>query len=456
MTSTIAFEQHAWDQLAGALDMDVESAWVLLARHIQIDSFTDHTFLVCEAIAVPDSGYTLRGGDRLTLNPDAWYPAFLRAEAEDLVPIFVHTHPRMAPRHSDLDLDLDTELARVAGARLTRGSYGSLVIGNTREHPEFAARFTTDAETWLRVDRVRIVGERLTLLTHDNAIAPGIFNRQVLAFGEEGQRALKHLRVGVIGAGGTGSAAIEQLVRLGIEDIVVIDPQELADTNVTRVYGSELGMVGISKVEVAEASSTRIGLGASVTPVHGSLLKRSVAETLVHCDVILGCTDDHASRLVATRLPQAFLLHLIDCGVVIDSRSGALFDILARVTVVTPTSACLMCTGDIDPTQAALEALPVEEQAERIREGYAPGLDHTDPSVITYTTMTASLAVNELLSRLFGYCEDAPANKLTARIANRDFSRTRYAPRDAHRCNRRELIGAGLREPFLDYGWANE
>ena len=456
MTNAIAFEQRTWDQLAVGLELDVESAWVLLARHVNLDSDSDHTLLVCEAIAVPDGGYTRREGDRLTLNPDAWYPAFLRADAEDLVPIFAHTHPRMAPGHSELDLELDAELARVADARLARGSYGSLVIGNTREHPEFAARFAPSAGAWLRVDRLRIVGERLTLLTHDNAIAPGIFNRQVLAFGEVGQRALKHVRVGVIGAGGTGSAAIEQLVRLGVEDIVVIDPQELAETNVTRVYGSDIGMVGTAKVDIAEAASARIGLNARVAPVHGTLLKRSVAEALVHCDVILGCTDDHASRLIATRLPQAFLQLLIDCGVVIDSRNGALFDILARVTVVTPTSACLMCTGDIDPNQAALEALPSDEQAERIREGYAPGLEHTDPSVITYTTMTASLAVNELLSRLFGYCEEAPANKLIARIASREFSRTRHAPRGAHRCNHGELVGVGLREPFLDYGWTDE
>jgi hypothetical protein len=41
------------------------------------------------------------------------------------------------------------------------------------------------------------------------------FSRQILAFGEEFQRLLKKLHIGIAGLGGTGSAVCEQLVRLG-------------------------------------------------------------------------------------------------------------------------------------------------------------------------------------------------------------------------------------------------
>ncbi len=456
MTATLAFEEGAWDRLRAGLDAEVETAWVLLTRRVRTHDSKHDTFLVHQIVDVADHSYRVREGDRLSLGSNAWYPSFVRADADDLVPFFAHTHPRMDSRHSATDLRLDEELSRVASMRIGNRTYGSFVVGGTYEEPEFDGRFTSDASNWSRVDRVRIVGEQLTLMTHDGAIAPGVFDRQIRAFGEEGQRALEHLCVGVIGAGGTGSAVVEQLARIGVRDIVVIDPQELADTNVTRVYGSALEDAGTPKVDVAQANAARVGLGASVRSVNGSLLTRSTTEELAHCDVIFGCTDDHAGRLIATRLPQAMLQLLIDCGVVIDSRDGVLFDILARVTVVTPTSACLMCTDDVDPARAAAEALSEAEQEQRVREGYAPELDHTDPSVITYTTLVASMAMNELLSRLFGYADPTPANKLVARVASRALSTSRYQPRGSHRCGRRELIGVGLREPFLDYGWPDE
>lgn len=44
---------------------------------------------------------------------------------------------------------------------------------------------------------------------------PGWFSRQGLALGEDGQRALRGLHVGIVGLGGTGSIAFTQLAHLG-------------------------------------------------------------------------------------------------------------------------------------------------------------------------------------------------------------------------------------------------
>jgi molybdopterin/thiamine biosynthesis adenylyltransferase len=454
MTATLAFTQNTWDALRVALDLDVESGWVLLTRRVG-DLNGDVTLLVRDIVAVPDDAYEIRTGDRLSITPSGWLPAFTRADAEDCVPLFVHTHPGARAQHSRLDLHLDEELARVADIRLEQGVYGSLVLGGTPEKPAFAARIIGRHSSWTGIDRIRVVGQRLTLYVHDGAVPLPVFDRQIRAFGEEGQKLLGQLRVGVVGAGGTGSAAIEQLVRLGVGHIVLIDPQTLADTNVTRVYGSSLADVDHPKVAVAVRHAEATGLDPSIIPIHGSILDEDIMKTLSHCDVVLGCTDDHAGRLVLTRLPQALLQLLIDCGVVLDSRSGSLFDIFARVSVVTPTTACLVCMNDVDPEKARLEALTDEEREDLVREGYAPELGDPDPSVITFTTIAASLAVNELLSRVFGYCDEGPANRVVARIGSRDISRTRHVVRGTHRCGKRELVASGLAEPFLGYGWSH-
>src|SRR5688500_10935071 len=51
-----------------------------------------------------------------------------------------------------------------------------------------------------------------------------------------GSTVLGRLKVGVVGLGGTGSAVVEQLARLGVGELLLCDPQEFESTNVNRVY----------------------------------------------------------------------------------------------------------------------------------------------------------------------------------------------------------------------------
>ena len=455
MTATFAFTQSSWDKLCSALEADRETAWVLLARRVGDIASGDVTLLVREVVSVGDEAYTVRAGDQLSITPEGWLPTFVRADAEGCVPIFVHTHPGAPATHSRSDLQLEDELARVADVRLDGGMYASLVLGGSPTNADFAGRIIARKASWIELDRIRVVGQRLSLYAHDGPDPLPLFDRQVRAFGPDGQKVLEKLRVGVVGAGGTGSAVIEQLVRSGVRDLVVIDPQTLADTNVTRVYGSTLTHVDQPKVAIATEQADRIGLGARIKGIVGGILDEENAKALAHCDIIFGCTDDHAGRLVMTRLPQVMLQLLIDCGVVIDSRQGAIFDIFARVSVVTPTTACLICTGDVDSEIARVEGMSDDERESMQRQGYAPELDHPDPSVITFTTMAAALAVNELLSRLFGYCDNDPANRLVLRIGSREVSKTRHDVRGTHRCGKSRHLAAGFEDPFLGYGWSH-
>ena len=452
---TVAFAHQAWADLTSELDSDLETAWVLLAHSVGVPGAGDVTLLVHQVVPVPDAAYADRRRDGLSIRTSGWLPTLARADAEQSVPIFVHTHPGGDPRHSSWDYEVDEELARVASVRTDQGHYASLVLGGTPGEPTFQGRFKTESHNWVAVDRVRVVGERLTLLLPQDGEEESleVFDRQVRAFGEAGQRVLRHLRVGVVGAGGTGSAAMEQLVRLGVGEIVVADPETLTDTNVTRVYGSTLKDVDRPKVDIATDAAEVVGLGTHMVPIEGEVLEKRVVESLLHCDVILGCTDDDEGRVILTRMPQALLQLLIDCGVVVDSRGGQLFDIFGRVSVVTPTSACLVCMDEIDLERARAQATPVEERERLVREGYAPELDTTDPAVVTFTTITSGFAVNELLSRLFGYCDDEPANRMLLRIGSRSISKQRREIRGNHRCGRAQFLAIGSRAPLLDYGW---
>ena len=42
----------------------------------------------------------------------------------------------------------------------------------------------------------------------------------------------------MIGAGGTGSAAIEALARAGVQKIIIVDPVHFDESNLERIHGS--------------------------------------------------------------------------------------------------------------------------------------------------------------------------------------------------------------------------
>ena len=62
--------------------------------------------------------------------------------------------------------------------------------------------------------------------------------RLAAAFGDEAARRLQGATVGVVGAGGTGSAAIEVLARAGVGRLIIVDPDDLEPSNLERVHGS--------------------------------------------------------------------------------------------------------------------------------------------------------------------------------------------------------------------------
>ena len=63
--------------------------------------------------------------------------------------------------------------------------------------------------------------------------------RFVSAFGEQALARLRGSTVAVVGAGGTGSAAIEVLARAGVGKLIIIDPDHV-ETSESRTHARRL------------------------------------------------------------------------------------------------------------------------------------------------------------------------------------------------------------------------
>jgi len=303
----------------------------------------------------------------------------------------------------------------------------------------------------LEVDHVRLVGPGLQLASLTGTYSEmGRYDRQERVFGRAGQRILSALHVGVVGAGGTGSAIVEQLTRLGVGRLTVLDDDIVTETNLTRIHQSEPRDVGRAKCEIAGRLAGDFGVAFHA--VQGRVTDQAIARELAVCDIVFGCTDDHAGRIVLARMAPRYLQMLVDVGVTIDVVGGQVVGAPCRITTQEPGDVCLTCRGHVDLATAAAELLTDEERCSRSVEGYVPGLGEPDPSVVSYTTLAASIAVSVMISRLFGFSHLTSSDLLVDPVTGRWSSLERPScPNDG--CTSTEIIGSGDLEPFLGLAW---
>jgi molybdopterin/thiamine biosynthesis adenylyltransferase len=459
MTATLVLPTEIANEVQAAIQLNVETAGVLLARVAHAPN-GDIRVLGRQLRWVNDSAYIRREGDALTIASEGYVHALAEAEAFGGTCLWLHTHPgeHAVPRPSDHDQIVDQQISDLFRLRSGSPYYGTLIFSPRHSELTFTGYLQHENHAALALDRMWRVGDRWRLTrSFDSALPelPDLFDRNVRAFGSAVQETLSDLRIAIVGCGGTGSAVAEQLVRLGVRHFLLVDPDRLSASNLTRVYGSTVAQVGLQKVRVLAEHLTQIAADVQCDTLASMVTLESTARRLTSCDVVYGCTDDNAGRLVLSRLATYLLTPVIDCGVLLTSDSAdQLVGIDGRVTVLSPGQACLVCRNRIDLRRAAAELLAPDERKRRADEGYAPALEHTEPAVVAYTTLVAATAVAELLERLIGYGPTARPSEILLRCHDREISTNVASPRDGHYCHPSSgKLGLGVTQPFLEQVW---
>lgn len=456
MTSTLVLPEALTDALATAAELRVETAAVLL---VDPSPYGEDLRLVGHRLFVsPETAYLRRETDGMTLTPEAYVPALAEAERLGAIPIFVHTHPAAAPIPSLADGAVDAVLADVFRVRSGQEIYGTLIVSVRGGALEFSGALQPDGEPAIHIDRLWSVGSRWRLIRAFDASPTTLdasLDRNIRAFGAAVQQTLGELYFGIVGGGGTGSALAEQLVRLGVRRFILLDPDRLTASNLTRVYGSTPDDVGKLKIESLAAHLTSIAPDVRCELVPAMVTLEASARALGRADVIFGCTDDNAGRLVLSRLATYLVTPVVDCGVLLSAGEGGdLRGIDGRVTVLSPGAGCLVCRGRIDLARAMQELRTPEERRRMEDEGYAPALGQVEPAVVAFTTMVASAAVAELLERLIGYGPEPRPSEVLLRWHERETSTNFIAPRPGHYCDPLSgKLGRAGALPYLEQLW---
>jgi molybdopterin/thiamine biosynthesis adenylyltransferase len=131
----------------------------------------------------------------------------------------------------------------------------------------------------------------------ERGILPARYQRNRNAMSVSDQLILFRSSVAVIGCGGLGGYVVEELARLGVGKIVVIDPDVFEEHNLNRQLFSTPANLETAKVEAAAKRVTEINPAVTLVPIQAAFSPENGADLLGGCQVAVDALDSIQVRL---------------------------------------------------------------------------------------------------------------------------------------------------------------
>jgi molybdopterin/thiamine biosynthesis adenylyltransferase len=409
--------------------------------------------LITEVLSPPTNAWDFQGAGVLRPSAQWTSAAVSRAIAAKAGLMFIHSHPdpRFPIGFSPSDTSSFISLAKTLAPMLA-GPFVAVVA-----HPQGWSGYIWLNKKLVPIASIASIGAGLRFLSPMPHVVTGALDaRQKDALGAM-HDVLRGLIVAVVGTGGLGSVIAEQLVRMGVREIILIDFDVLdTDSNIRRVFGARIKDLRKSKlrtkVEVVTGHLKRLGFDVSIRSVSADIRVEQAFRETLDADVVLCATDTHASRATVNELASTYLLPVVDVGVrVAQKTSGSLSGLFADIRLLTPSRPCLWCRGTINADTIRAENLPQGERRRLITEGYVVnGFGVAAPSVVTLTVMASGLATSALLGLLSGEADVIPSGYWVDGLLGDSRINEPSQPNDRCLCRQNIGLGDAAVPPFID------
>jgi len=367
-----------------------------------------HILAVREIHVVPHESCTVRTSTRVTWPTDIVDGLLPSILDKNYAVVKIHSHPIDFRSFSETDDASDealfSSIASLAGNDSPHASVIMMPSG------ELFGRAVVDGKIAGALSSIMVVGDDLVIWQSDrHSVAEEFSLRHRQAFGEGTTSLLRSLSVAVIGCSGTGSFVVEELARLGVGKLVLVDSDHIEEKNLNRIVNSskEDAYLGNYKVHVQAKAIARMGLNQQVRVFPSNLLTQEAILAVAECDIVFGCTDGVESRHILNRIAAFYCIPYIDVGVRLDADGhGGIAGISGAVHYLQPGLSSLLSRGVYSMATVEAEGMKrtnPELYRQQRGEGYLRGVQEDRPAVITINGTFGSLAVQELLARLHPY-----------------------------------------------------
>lgn len=338
----------------------------------------------------------------------------------------IHSHPTGYRNFSETDDQSDVELySSIYGWMDSDSPHGSAIM---LPNGEIFGRIIFPDLSMSPINKTSVIGNDLKFWPSQTEVKNENYDlRTRQAFGEGTTNLLKQLKIGIVGCSGTGSPVVEQLARLGVGELLLIDPDEVEEKNLNRILNTTIDDAKNKrkKVDVIARAINNMGLGNDVIPIAKNIYDNiSILKELSTCDIIFGCVDSVDGRHLLNQISTFYLVAYFDLGVkLIANMEAGIEQICGTVHYIQPGGSSLKTRGlytNEELRAAGLFRTNPKEYEEQKKYGYIANINVDSPAVISVNMQIASIAVNELLARIHPYRHDENSEFAVTRISLSD------------------------------------
>src|SRR6266550_1526702 len=367
-----------------------------------------HALMVKTIARIPYDECKVRTSDRVTWSTRRLIPLLEQASLRDLGILRIHSHPNGEEWFSSVDDGSDIDLFNsVFGWTDSRFPHASAVM--VPDGRIFGRAVMADG-SFQPLDSILVPGDDIAFWhSGDGPRVSASAQRHAQLFGAGTTRRLNELAIAVVGCSGTGSPLIEQLTRLGVGRLVLVDPDCVEERNLNRIVNAtrEDAYLKKPKVEVMARAIASMGFATELEIIQANLASPRAVKAVAECDVVFECMDGVEGRHLLNRLAAFYVLPYFDIGVRLDADGvGGIDEACAAVHYIRPDGSTLQdrLVYTREHLQAAgLQRTDPKAYRDQVRAGYIRGVQEDRPAVISINMEMASAAVNELLARLHPY-----------------------------------------------------
>lgn len=277
-------------------------------------------------------------------------------------------------------------------------------------------------EEFRLVDIISVVGKKIDFYMDTENVAEEMTMRTAQVFGTATVGLLKKMKIGVVGVSGTGSIVVEQLLRLGVGELVLVDDDIIEEKNLNRIINSKRSDAKgkKSKVEMITDFVKVSELETQIIPCNTVVADKKTISKLSQCDVLFGCLDSVDGRHHLNIISSAYLIPYFDVGVkLVADGLGGIDEVTTASHYIKPGSSSLLSRRVYDVeklTAASLKRSNPDEYRERLKEKYIVGAQESSPAVISVNMLAASIVVLEFLARIHLYRAEETLDVETIRM----------------------------------------
>lgn len=171
--------------------------------------------------------------------------------------------------------------------------------------------------------------------------------------GENSNAAISDCIIGVMGLGGGGSHAIQQLAHIGFQRYVIYDDDVVEESNLNRLVGATVVDALAETPKLHLAKQMVFGLQPNAEVDAHARRWQDCPGPLHRCHIVIGCVDSYKGREELENECRRHLIHYIDIGMDVHGTNPPVIG--GQVILSSPGGHCMRCMGFLTEAKLAEE-----------------------------------------------------------------------------------------------------